>query len=179
MNLNDFYVLVDTENNQVIDKIQELPENWKNISGLKSLEDKKLEDLRWAGHHNLGWVNIKSENIKKFSCNEENLTLNKNELKYLISKVRKEKQQEPITYKSAIIKTDTKTRYSLEILKNNDQINFKCVNGYFCFSSLEVKELCDMIDKKIQKYFDMEKSIYGQIDNCKSISNFFYISYDF
>ena len=179
MNLNNFYVLVDTENNQVIDKIQELPENWKNISGIKNLKDEKLEDLKWAGHHNLGWIGIKSENIKKFSSSEENLTLNKNELKFLVSKIRKEKQQEPIRYKSSIIKTDIQTRYSLEMLKNKNQVNYKCMNGYFTFSSFDIIQICDMIDEQTQKYFNMEKEIYKQIDNCSSLSNFFNVNYDF
>ena len=179
MNLNDFYVLVDTETNQVIDKIQELPENWKNICGLKGLSEQELKNLKWAGHHNIGWINIKSEDIKNFQCSQDNLTLNKNELKYLISKIRKEKQLEPIKYKSSIIKSDIKTRFYLELLKNKEEVNFKCLNGYFSFSSFDIIQICDMIDTQIQKYFNMEKEIYEQIDNCTSISNFFNINYDF
>ena len=33
-NLSEFYVLVDTRDKIVIDKIQKLPQSWKNISGL-------------------------------------------------------------------------------------------------------------------------------------------------
>lgn len=47
MNLNKFYVLVDTEQKIVIDKIQRLPENWKNIAGLPGLTDEEICDLKW------------------------------------------------------------------------------------------------------------------------------------
>lgn len=179
MILNNFYVLVDIEKNEVINKIQELPENWKNICGLKNLSDNELKDLNWAGHYNIGWINIKSKDIENFECSKENLILNKNELKFLISKIRKQKQEEPVRYKSSIIKTSIKARYSLEILKNKKQINFKCINGYFTFSSFDIIQICDMIDEQTQKYFNMEKEIYEQIDNCSSLSNFFNINYDF
>ena len=64
MILTDLYILVDTEKKEIIDKFQKLPKNWKNISGLDKLSNEKLEDLKWAGHHNLGWINIFSPKIK-------------------------------------------------------------------------------------------------------------------
>lgn len=178
MNLNDFYVLVDIETNTVIDKIQKLPENWKNIAGLTGLSNSKLENLNWAGHHNLGWINIKSKNIQKFHCSPETLELNKNELKIIVSKIRKNTQSEPIKYKNALLKVDIKTRYSLEIIKNKNEVNYKCLNGYHTFNSVDLREICAIIDKQIQKYFDIEKNIYEQIDKCSSISDFLNINYD-
>jgi hypothetical protein len=179
MNLNDFYVLVDLEKQQIIDKIQKLPENWKNIAGLTGLSNLELENLNWAGHHNLGWINIKSENIKNFYYSPENLELNKNELKVIISNIRKNKQTEPIRYKNAIIKVNIESRYSLQIIKEMDEVNYKCINGYYTFTSFDIKEICAIIDGQIQKYFDIEKNIYEQINNCSSISDFLNINYDF
>ena len=118
MNLNDLYVLVDNEKNLIIDKIQELPENWNNISGLKYLSDNKIKNLNWSGNENLGWIKINSNDIKKYSSSKETLELNKNYLKSLISKIRKEKQSEHIKYNQAVIKTDLKTRCSLLLLIN-------------------------------------------------------------
>jgi hypothetical protein len=66
MHLTNFYVLVDTETKQIINKIQKLPENWKNIAGLPGLSDEELCDLKWAGQHNYGWINIHSEKIKEY-----------------------------------------------------------------------------------------------------------------
>lgn len=171
MNLNDFYILVDTENKETIDKFQTLPKNWKNISGLPGLSDEKLEDLKWAGHHNLGWISLKSPKIKEFKMSQENLELNKNTLKDLISQKRKEEQNKPIEYKGFKIKTDIKTRCSLFLKKNSDEqkINFKCINGYFTFTSKDISIVYNLIESRIQKYFDEEMKIYQKIDNCNSI----------
>lgn len=171
MNLNDFYILVDTENKEVIDKFQKLPQNWKNIAGLPGLSDEKLEDLKWAGHHNLGWINLSSPKIKDFKMSPENLELNKNTLKVLVSEQRKEKQDNPIEYKNAKIKTDLKTRYSLFLIKNSEKqkINFKCINGYFTFTHKDIVDVYTIIENKIQKYFDDEMRIYQKIDECQSI----------
>lgn len=181
MNLNDFYVFVDIENKIVTNKIQTLPENWANISGLSNYGDEKLSDLSWAGHKNLGWINIKSNLIQKFSSSPENLELNKNEFKRLVSNKRKEKQLVPIEYKGAKINTDFKTKCSFLFFCNSNKttINFKCINGYYTFDKLEVCEICDIIEQQIQKYFDIEKDIFDQIDKCSSIKDFFNVNYDF
>lgn len=171
MNLSDFYVLVDTENKEVIDKFQKLPQNWKNIAGLPGLSDEKLEDLKWAGHHNLGWINLTSSKIKDFKMSPDNLELNKNTLKTLISEQRKEKQDTPIEYKGAKFKTNLKTRYSLFLIKNSEKqrINFKCINGYFTFTHKDIVNVYDILEDRIQKYFDEEMKIHQKIDECQSI----------
>jgi hypothetical protein len=178
MNLNNFYVLVDTETKLVIDKIQKLPENWKNIAGLPGLTDKELCDLKWAGQNNFGWINIHSELIKEYKSSKENLELNKNTFKDLITSLRKERQESPIQYEGARIKPDNKTLYALFLLKDKPTVNFKCLNGYYTFNSEQIKELYDIIDSNIQKYFDIEMSIYQQIEVCESISDFFNVNYD-
>jgi hypothetical protein len=181
MNLNDFYILVDIENKIITNQIQILPENWANISGLSNYGDEKLSNLSWAGHKSLGWINIKSNLIEKFLSSPENLELNKNEFKRLISNRRKEMQSIPIEYKGAKISTDFKTRCSLLFLCNSskNEINFKCINGYHIFNKLEINEICGMIEQQIQKYFDIEKNIFHQIDKCTSIKDFFNVNYDF
>lgn len=179
MNLTNFYVLVDTETNQVIDKIQKLPQNWQNIAGLPGLSDEELCDLKWAGHRNLGWINIRSEKIKEYTSLSENLDLNKNTFKFLISELRKEKQSESIEYDGARFKCDLETRYSLSLLKEKEKVNYKCINGYFTFTSLQLAEICDKIEQQIQSLFDCEMEIYQQIDTCQSISDFFSVTYDF
>jgi hypothetical protein len=179
MNLNNFYVLVDNERNQIIDKIQKLPQNWKNIAGLPGLTDEELCDLKWAGHHNLAWINIHSEKIKEYTSSLQNLELNKNTFKLLVSDLRKEKQSEPIDYYGAKIKCDFRTRCSLYVLKEKEKVNFKCINGYYTFTSLQISEIYDKIEAQIQTLFDQELEIYNQIDKCQSISDFFNVKYDF
>jgi hypothetical protein len=179
MNLNDFYVLVDTEQKLVIDKIQKLPENWKNIAGLPGLSDEELCDLKWSGNDRLGWVNIHSEKIKEYTASLENLELNKNTFKNLITQIRKEKQESSIEYRGAKIKSDNKTLYSLYLLRDKSNVNFKCLNGYYTFNSNQIKEIYDIIDTNIQKFYNIEMAIYQQIDSCQSVSDFFNVNYDF
>jgi hypothetical protein len=179
MNLNNFYVLVDTETNQVIDRIQKLPQNWQNIAGLPGLSDEELCDLKWAGHRNLGWINIHSEKIKEYTSPPENLDLNKNTFKFLISELRKEKQSEPIEYNGAKLKSNIQTWHSLSLLKEKEKVNYKCINGYYTFTSLQIVEICDKIEQQIQTPFDREMEIYDQIDKCQSISDFFNVIYTF
>ena len=94
-------------------------------------------------------------------------------------KMEKEKQIEIIDYHGAKIKCDLETRYSLFTLKNKEKVNFKCINGYYSFTSLQIAEIYDRIEKQIQSYFDIEMKIYEQIDMCQSISDFFNVKYDF
>jgi len=178
-NLNNFYVLVDTETKIIIDKIQTLPYNWKNIAGLPGLSDSEICDLTWAGHSNLGWINIHSSEIKEYSCSSENLKLNKNTFKDLISNIRKEKQTESIEYQGAKLKSNTKTLYSLFLLQTKESVNYKCIDGYYTFTKEQIKELYAIIESKLQKWFDWEMNVYAQIDTCQRISDFLNVNYDF
>ena len=178
-NLNNFYILVDTEKKIVIDKIQKLPQNWKNIAGLPGLSDEELRDLTWAGHSNLGWISIRLKEIEDYLCLPETLELNKNTLKDLISKIRKEKQAEIIEYQGAKLKSNTNTLYSLFLLHKKKEVNYKCINGYHTFTSSQICELYDIIDTNMQKWFDWEMNVYSQIDACLSISDFLNVNYDF
>lgn len=178
-NLNDFYVLVDIESKEIIDKIQKLPENWKNIAGLPGLSDEELCDLKWAGHHNLGWISIQSKKIKEYTSSQDNLELNKNIFKQLISELRKDKQLESIEYHGAKLKLNIQTWNSLSLLKTKEKVNYKCINGYFTFTSLQLVEICDIIEQHIENLFNLEMEIFQQIDNCQSISDFFNVVYDF
>ena len=75
--MKNFYVLVDTQEKAILDKIQELPENWRNIAGLPGLSDEELRDLKWAGWDNLGWINISSVEMLEYQSSPENLEMNK------------------------------------------------------------------------------------------------------
>lgn len=177
--LSNFYILVDIEKRIFIDKIQTLPHNWRNIAGLPGLSDDELKNLKWAGHPNLGWISIHSEEIKKYSSSKENLILNKNTFKDLITNIRKKNQIEPIEYQGAKIKSNIDVLYSLFLLKSKEKVNFKCINGYFTFTSLQICELYDILESNIQKWFDWEMSVYSQINECQTISDFFNVNYDF
>jgi hypothetical protein len=85
----------------------------------------------------------------------------------------------PISYNGAIIKSDIKSLNALYTLQSQPSINYKCVNGYYTFTSNQLKDIFNMMQENIQKYFNMEMEIYKQINSCESISDFFNINYDF
>ena len=91
MNLDELYVLVDTRQKLVIDKIQKLPENWKNIAGLPGLTDEQISNLKWAGYEDYGWIRLNSPSLNDYQSSPENLELNKNTFKKLVSNFKKQK----------------------------------------------------------------------------------------
>jgi hypothetical protein len=172
--LNDYFVLVDNEQKIVIDKIQKIPDYWNNIAHPGNFSDEELKDLTWSGNPNLGWVRINSEYIKEYSSSEENLELNKNQLKDIISKLTQEKENSPIEYKGIKIIPDEKTRYSFWIkrIQSVDSFNYKTNNQYYTFNKNQISEICDRIEEHIQDCVDFEMKLYHQVDLFKNLYDF-------
>ena len=42
---------------EALNELQDLPDNWRNISSLKGSID-RLNDLAWAGHPDMGWIEV-------------------------------------------------------------------------------------------------------------------------
>lgn len=178
MNLNDFYILVDTDKKIVIDKVQPLPENWNNIAGLPGLSDEELCDLGWAGHPDLGWISITSTLIQNYTSDRENFELNRNTLKKLVSDIRKNKETESVKCGDVVVYPDRDTQYSLFLKSSQAKersdmvVNFKCASGYHALTSTQVVELFNAVDSHVQSCYDWESFMYAQIDNCNTISDF-------
>jgi hypothetical protein len=174
MILNKYYVLVDTRQKLVIDKIQKLPENWKNIAGLPGLTDEQISDLKWAGYEDYGWIRLNSPSLNGYQSSPENLELNKNTFKKLISNFKKQKILDGIEYQGIKFTADEKTRYSLFIkkLSNQDTVNYKSFNKYYTLTKEQIIEICDIIELYVQKCFDWEMKVYIQIENCNTLTDF-------
>jgi hypothetical protein len=184
MNINDFYILVDTKEKLTIGKVENLPEYWNNISGLSNFTDEQLSDLSWSGNNDLGFIKLNSEDLQNYSSSEENLNLNKAELKRLVSNLKSEKKTEHIVFNDIKIPIDDNTRYSilikkLQALKDESlTFNFKCFGEYFTFTSLQMIEVSDIIEDYIQSLYDEEMEIFNKIDLCETMSDFLNINYD-
>jgi hypothetical protein len=174
MILNKYYVLVDTRQKLVIDKIQKLPENWKNIAGLPGLTDEQISDLKWAGYEDYGWIRLNSPSLNGYQSSPENLELNKNTFKKLISNFKKQKILDGIEYQGIKFTADEKTRYSLFIkkLSNQDTVNYKSFNKYYTLTKEQIIEICDIIELYVQKCFDWEMKVSIQIENCNTLTDF-------
>ena len=78
--MNDFYVLIHIELNQILCPIMEMPKNWCNINGLNLLPYDEVYSLEWAGHKDLSWRKL-SDIPDGAVGTEDWLQLSKNSLK--------------------------------------------------------------------------------------------------
>lgn len=178
MRMNDYYVLVDNNLMQVISRFEKLPQNWRNISNLHNFDDEKLKDLAWAGHSDIGWVKLSSEFLKEYVSTKENLELNKNQFKSLVSEERWEKENSSTIINGVNIVPNEKTRYSLWIKRYQcledptKKVNYKLLNKFYTFTSKQIIELCDGVENYVQSCYDIEMKCYEQIDSFNHISDF-------
>jgi len=185
MNMKNFYVLVDPQNKIVLDKIQELPENWRNIAGLPGLSDEEICDLKWAGWDNLGWINIRSPEMSNYESSLENLEMNKLTLKDLITEKVNQKKESLLYYKDVQIPTDYETRIELLILKERAKetpektFNLKLRFKYYQFSAKDIINISNLIEDHNESCNLWEKEVYSQIESCNALSDFPNINYDF
>ena len=183
--MKNFYVLVDPQNKIILGKVQELPECWKNISGLPGLSDEELRDLKWAGWDNLGWINISSPEISEYESNPDNLEMNKLTFKDLVSEKVNRRKESLLSYNGLGIPTDQETRLELLILKERAKENpektfvMKIRFQYYEFSAEDIANLSNLIEDHNETCNVWEKEVYSQIDSCKSISDFPEVNYDF
>jgi len=184
MNLNDYYILVDTKNTIVSGSLQLLPENWNNIHGLTGLSDQELSNLDWSGNDGVGWINMCSDELKNYNSSDDNLESNKLSLKRIITNERKDEILRPIIYEDITVTPD-KTTYTILSCKkilaisNPDLvINFKFGDRYKTINADQIHEICAIIENKLQSSFDAEMKIYQQIETCNHLTEFKNINYN-
>jgi len=173
--MNNFYVLVDKNLNQIIGHIQELPEDWKNISGLKYLPQEKVKDLTWAGHPHLAWINIKSEEISNYTYSDEWFKFSKENIKSIVATKRWEKQTEYIDFYGNLIKGDERTisvllSKKIEASENpSATFNWKFLNNFVNLTSLQMIELYNFVSSYIQGCYDAENLVVNRINGARTI----------
>jgi hypothetical protein len=170
---NDYYVLVDYNLNQIIDHVKKLPNNWVNISGLPNYSDQKLEDLTWAGHPTLGWINISSPKLSEFTYSDEWLEINKNNLKKSISDERSTIQNEVLNYKGNNIVANEKNKINL-LVKNSissESFYWKFINSHQLLSTEEVNTLLNLLDNYTQECYNEEARLYSLVDEIANIDD--------
>jgi hypothetical protein len=183
--MKNFYVLVDPQNKIVLDQVQELPENWRNIAGLPGLSDEEICDLKWAGWDNLGWINISSPEMSEYDSSPENLEMNKLNFKILVSEKVNQKKESLLSYNDISIPTDSETRLELLILKEKAKENteksfvLKLRFKYYEFSSQDIINISNLIEDHNESCNMWEKDVYSQIESCQSLADFPNVNYDF
>ncbi len=183
--MKNFYVLVDPQNKIVLDKIQKLPENWRNIAGLPGLSDEEICDLKWAGWDNLGWINISSSKMFDYKSSPDNLEMNKLTFKSLITEKVNEKRENLLSYKQIQIPTNLEIRLDLLILKERAKempqkiFTLKLRFKFYEFSSEDIINISNLVEDYHEYCSLLEKDVYSQIESCQSITDFPNVNYDF
>jgi len=184
MNLNNYYVLVDTKTKVITGSIQLLPENWHNIHGLSGLTDDEIANLDWTGNEGLGWINLCSNDLKSYESSDDNLENNKLTLKRLISQERKDELLRPILFEDITVVPD-KTTYTMLMFKklltlSNPEltVNFKFQDKYKTINASQINDICAIIDNQIQSSFDSEMKLFQEIESCNHICEFRNINYN-
>ena len=180
--MEEVYVLVDIEKKTLISHIQVLPKNWKNISNLDNLAESQLKNLSWAGYPNLGWINIKSDDIVQFNSTEENLNLNKRQFKNFVrEKINHKIKNGLIKYNNIELKYDDQTRidFFIKSLIETNSYFFRINDSIFNLTKEQIKEAYTIIENKRNYYFEIENNIFKMIDSYDSISDFNKINLNF
>ena len=167
--MNNLYVLVDFNLNQIITPVDKLPSDWSNISGLDLLDAEKIKNLDWCENPNLGWFNINDKELTEYSIIPEWLEISKLKLKSLISLQRWERENEILTFEGKQLKLDDRTKLSLIFrsfsIEENEIINWKFLNGTYEISSLELIQIYNFTTSYIQNCFDIEYEFSKLVDN--------------
>ena len=177
-------MLVDSKKNLIISPIMELPLNWGNISGVKSLPKEKLEDLSWAGEVGLGWKKITDPNLITVNVNEDWIGFQRENLKKIVSSKRKKMESEILTFGEKQIKLNERIKNSLSFklsgsFNNADTLIWKFMNGTYEVTYSELKEIRDSIDSYLQECFNLEHKFSNIVDTTKEINDLFSINFSF
>jgi hypothetical protein len=187
--MNNLYVLTDITNKFLLGFIQELPENWNNISGLDRLTNAKIAELGWAGWPDMGWLPLTSTILPNCTYSEEWFGECKGSLKRLLSKTRWEKETSDVYVtvngNEHVFSINERSKTSLLSLNisalSNTEIstNFKFNDGqYETLTSQEIINLYEKITNYVQGCFDAEKAFSDSIDSCPSVAELFKLNYN-
>lgn len=178
------YALVNLETKEVVDRLQPLPEYWENISQLGALEYEQVKNLEWAGHPNKGWISVNDPFFAECTCSEDNLNMNKLNLKVEIQNQMDMKRECLLKYKEYDIPFNQDVRVEFSILRTyakdlrNSYFPIKLRFQYYNFTGHEVLEIGDLLEKHNQDCNKLESSIYSQVDACANLADLTKINYD-
>lgn len=179
--LDKFYILVDNRLKMVISSMEELPINWRNISNISSLSDKELKDLTWSGNEDVGFLQVFSKSLNKYTLKEETLDLNKKQIKKVFGEKVEKLLKEKVTYLDCDIDVtcDTRVDLCMKRLNQKDLHYVKCKNGVKELTHSQLCELCKFVEDRVEYIYKWEDEILNKVDSCTSINDIVNIDYEY
>jgi hypothetical protein len=187
--MNNLYVLTDITNKVLLGFIEELPENWNNISGLNRYSRSEIAKLTWAGWPDMGWLPLSSTILPKCTYPDEWISECKGSLKRLVSKTRWEKETSEVYItvndKEHMFLIDERSKSSLlslnmsAISNGSSTTNFKFNDGqYETLTSEQIIDLYQKITTYVQGCFDAEKTFFDLLDSCTTVVELLKLNYN-
>lgn len=175
MNNLNLHVFVNTKDKQILDVIQKLPENWRNINGLDLHSEEKLSDLGWAGHDDHAWIPFDKFNFNEYTYADGWLEISKNNIKTLIEKEKIKALDQVLSWNGNdfIFNNDFKINlsFALTTTSNLPDINqtFTFLNGTKTLSKDELTDISKSINQYIESVSNAELSMIKLIDSINNI----------
>lgn len=173
--IDNLYAFVDKENKKINTSFQELPRNWRNISGLSFLPDSDLK--------NLGWIKLTDRDISKYSCDSFIIDSLKGKILEDVAELRWQAQTEAVTYNGNIYVLNEGTINSLyqkRMLVSSDlekTYNWKTRDSVVQLSGTEIVSLTDAIHDYIQACFDAEAEFASRLSSVSTLRGLLRVNY--
>lgn len=175
MNNFNLHVFVNIKDKQVLDVVQKLPENWRNINGLNLHSEKELSDLSWAGHDNHAWIPFDKFNFSKYTFADGWLEISKNNIKSLIERERVEGLNRVLTWSGNdfIFNNDFKVNLSFALMSASSlpdiKQTFTFLNGTKTLSKDELIDISKCINQYVESVLGVEANTCKLIDSTNNV----------
>ena len=170
-----YYTYVNTATKQIEDLVQKLPENWRNINGLNLFSDEKLSDMSWAGYKNRAWVPFKTFRFTGYTYEPDWFQVSKNNIKADITRQRKEKLLEVLSWNDKDFIPNTETKVGLSFIVSSsgadtDTHSWDFLNETVQITKADAQQIVDFINQYSNDVHFAEDVVKLNIDGATTIT---------
>ena len=170
-----YYTYVNTATKQIEDLVQKLPENWRNINGLNLFSDEKLSDMSWAGYKNRAWVPFKTFSFTGYTYEPDWFQVSKNNIKADITRQRKEKLLEVLSWNNKDFIPNTETKVGLSFIVSSsgadaDTHSWDFLNETVQITKADAQQIVDFINQYSNDVHSAEDVVKLNIDGATTIT---------
>lgn len=174
MGSNIFYVFVDKKNKKILDLIQKLPQDWKNVNGLNLHSESELMDLVWAGHENCAWISFNNFDFTGYESVDNWFEISKNNIKSEFENQSEKQLKEVLSWNDSYFIFDSTFKSNLSFIlslstDSSSTHTFNFINGDRVLTRNELLDLASNSNEYIESVISVKQNIMQLIDSCSSI----------